>query len=334
MSTKVVVISRAGEASLPAAAVKALRVRHEVVFAQRHTAPSRAEAIRLLRGAHVLATTNVTLPALDSDLLDALPDLRHVVLYATGYEHLDLSALAARGIGVTTLPEYATNAVAEHALGLIFASATRVHLANEKARGRVRSDVSLRGVEITSRTLAVIGVGRIGTRLADLARGLGMRVVGVDTDPCAVAAARAAGIAMTDLPAALAEADLVAVCASTRPGRPAILAAPELARLHRDAFVVNVGRPVLVDQTAVRDALLTHRLRGYAVDEIAFDADDPIDRLLLAEGRIIQTAHSAWWRDEVLARGAVMFATAIQAAADGAPVDVLAARVEFAGSAR
>lgn len=334
MSTKVVIISRAGEASLPTASTKALRVRHDVAFAQRHTAPSREDAIALLRGAHVLATTNVTLPALDAELLDALPDLRHIVLYATGYEHLDLAALAARGIGVTTLPEYATNAVAEHALGLIFASATRVHLANEKARGRVRADVSLRGVEITSRTLAVIGVGRIGTRLTRLARGLGMRVVGVDIDPSAVASARAAGIEMTDLHSALAEADLIAVCASTRPGAPPILGADEFALLHPDAFVVNVGRPVLVDQSAVRDALLTHRLRGYAVDEIAFDADDPIDRLLLAEGRIIQTAHSAWWRDEVLARGSLMFATAIQAAADGAPVDVVAARVELAGSAR
>lgn len=320
---RVVVISRAGRASLPTAASDAIAVRHEIVFAQRHNAPDSREAVRLLRGAHVLASTNVTLPRLSTGVLDHLPDLRHVVLYATGYEHIDLPGLAGRGIGVTTLPEYATNAVAEHALALLFASATRVHLANDKARGLAPAEVSLRGVELTSRTLAVIGVGRIGTRLAQLAGALGMRVVGVDIDPGAVTRAQARGIPMLSLAAALAEADVVAVTASTIPGTFPILGPAELARLHPDVFVVNVGRPVLVDQDAVAAALLRRDLRGYAVDEICFDPQEPMDRLLLDEGRVVQSAHSAWWRDEVLARGAQMFARAIAAAADGSPIQVV-----------
>lgn len=208
--SRIVILSRAGEASLPVAAVNALRVQHEVAFVQRTDAPCAAQAVELLRGARVLASTNVTLPALDPDLLDRLPHLRHVVLYATGFEHLDIDGLAARGITVTTLPEYATNAVAEHALALLFAGATRLHLAHDKAAGRAPHDVSLRGVEITSRTLAIIGLGRIGRRLATLARGLGMRVVGVDVDPAAIARAQADGIPTMTHRDALGEADLVA----------------------------------------------------------------------------------------------------------------------------
>ncbi len=323
---RIVVLSRAGQDSLPAAAVKALQVQHDVRFVQCTFAPGADEAAELLADADVLASTNVTLPVLDAALLERLPRLRQVVLYATGYEHLDLSALTAAGVTVTTLPEYATNAVAEHALGLIFASATRVHLANDKARGRTPYEVSLRGVEVTKRTLAIVGTGRIGRRLAELARGLGMRVVGVDIDPAAAAAAAGEGIVMMSKDAALREADLVAICASTIAGTYPILAADDLAVLHPDVFVVNVGRPVLVDQDDVRTALLERALRGYAVDEIAFDPSQPLDALLLEEGRVLQTAHSAWWRDEVLARGAQMFATAIQSAADGAPIDVVAAR--------
>ncbi len=332
--SQIVVLSRAGEASLPPASVKALRVRHGVRFLQRHDAPTGEEAAELLAGATVLASTNATLPVLDDALLDRLPCLRHVVLYATGYEHLDIEGLAGRGITVTTLPEYATNAVAEHALALIFASATRIHLANDKARGRAPHHVSLRGVEISNRTLAIIGMGRIGRRLAQLAGGLGMNIIGVDIDPDAVASAAAARIRMVTHEAALREADLVALTASTIEGHFPILGACELALLHPDAFVVNVGRPVLADTDAVRDRLLARRLRGYAVDEVALDPGDPIDAVLMAEGRVLQSAHSAWWRDEVLARGAQMFAQAIQAAADGAPIHVVGPRDHALAAAR
>lgn len=331
---RVVVISRAGAASLPAAAVKAIRVRHEVVFVRRQGAPSEDEAARLLTGADVLAATNVTLPRLTAPLLDRLPALRHVVLYATGFEHLDVGLLDRRGITVTTLPEYATNAVAEHALALIFACGTRLHLANDRARGLAAPQVSLRGVEVTSRTLAIVGVGGIGTRLAELARGLGMPLLGVDIDPVAGARARARGIRMVSLTEALAEADIVAVTASTTPGAAPVLGAGDFEWLSRDAFVVNVGRPALVDHAAVCAALARGDLRGYAVDEICFDPTDPAESRLVREGRVLQSAHSAWWRDEVLARGAQMFARAVSAAADGAPIDVVPAARALVGQAR
>ena len=159
MTPDVVVLSRAGEASLPRPSVKALRVRYAVRFVVQHDRPSGPRAAALLSGARVLAATNVALPVLDDALLDRLPDLRHVVLYATGYEHLDIAGLDRRGITVSTLPDYATNAVAEHALALLFASAARVHLSNDKSVGRAPQDVSLRGVEITNRALAIIGLG-------------------------------------------------------------------------------------------------------------------------------------------------------------------------------
>lgn len=321
---QIVVISRAGAASVPGDLAEEAGRHGEVVFVRRDRAPSREDAVGLLRVARVLACTNVTLPYLDPGLLDRLPDLRHVVLYATGHEHIDVSALARRGISLSTLPDYATNAVAEHALGLIFACATRVHLANDRSRGLAAADVSLRGVEITGRTLAVVGMGRIGTRLAHLARGLGIRVIGVDTDPAACARATAAGFTVRPLAAALTHADLVAVAAARVPGEPCVLGAAELARLPRDAFVVNVGRPALVDQAAVVAALSRGALRGYAVDDVCFDPSDARQAGLIAEGRILQSAHSAWWRDEVLARGAQMFGAALVAAAAGAPIHVVA----------
>ena len=242
------------------------------------------------------------------------------MLLATGHDHLDIPELRGRGIGVSVLPEYATIAVAEHALAMLLSLATRLHLANDRSRGDT-GDVSLRGLELGGRTVGVVGVGRIGGRFTQLARGIGMRVIGHDTDPAAVRRAVAGGVEMTDLDELLGRADAVVLAASHVLGRPAILGPRELDRLRSGALLVNVGRPALVDTAAVANALRTRRLRGYAVDDVV--ADPARDADLVREGRLLQTGHSAWWRDEVLGRGAQMWGEHLLAAAEGRPLDAV-----------
>ena len=320
----VVVLSRAGTRSVPTPLQACIEEHGTLQFVTRQEAPRGLEAAQLLRSATVLATTNVTLPRLDAELLRACPRLRHVVLYATGYEHVDLDVLDDHGVGLTVLPEYATPAVAEHALGLLLGLATRVHLANDRSRRLVPPSTSLRGIELGGRTLGIIGVGRIGGHLARIAAGVGMRVIGSDTDEVARAVAREQGIPMIDTPGLLERADAVALCCSTDPHAPLVVGAPEVARLSPGALLVNIGRPALVDHDAVAAAIRTGHLRGYGIDDAVFDPDCD----LVTEGRVLQTDHSAWWRDEVLERGAHHFGRAILAAVRDEPVDVVTARPE------
>ncbi len=322
VQARVVVISRAGRASVPEAALDGLQVR----FVQRQDAPDQCTAVALLRYAEVLACTNICLPVLDEALVSRLPRLRHVVLYATGYEHVDLAVLDRHGVTLSVLPEYATTAVAEHALAMLLSLAARVHLAHDRSRGAVHADTSLRGVELGGRTLGVIGTGRIGRRLARLATGIGMRVLGTDVDPVAVARAERNGIEMVGKEALLERSDAVALCASTERGAAPVLDAAAVMALRGGVLVVNIGRPALVDTAALMVALRAGWVRGYGVDEVVLGKDSPAADLdLLRQGRVLQTGHSAWWRDEVLERGAAMFAAAVVAAAQGCPVDVVRA---------
>ena len=318
---QVVVLSRQGEGSLDPVDAALLAECADVAYHPRRHPPDHDEAVRLLRGAHVLAATNRCLPRVDVELLDALPGLRAVVLYATGYDHLDVALLARRGVGLSVLPEYATTAVAEHAVGMLFALAQRVHLANDRSRGLVHPDTSLRGVELAGRTLGVLGVGRIGSRVAELGRALGMRVLGSDVDPRAVAAAQAAGVVMTGLDALLDRSDAVLVCASHRFGAPPLLGAAELHRLRPGTMLVNVSRAALVETAAVVASVRAGCLRGYAVDDVVLDPD--VDGDLLREGRVLQTGHSAWWRDEVLERGRRMWGQHVLAAVHDEPLDAV-----------
>jgi phosphoglycerate dehydrogenase-like enzyme len=284
-------------------------------------APSRAEAATLLADVDVLAATNACLPTLDVALLDVLSELRAVVLYATGYDHVDVDLLTSRGVGLCVLPDYATNAVAEHAIAMLLSMATRLHLAHDRSRGVAPIDVSLRGVELAGRTMGVVGVGRIGTRVAQLGEALGMRVIGYDHAVDAVQTARGRGLFMTTRDTVLATADALMICASHGFGAPPAIGPAELATVRAHAFVVNAARADLVDTRATIAAIRQGLLRGYAVDDVVVDSVEDGD--LLAQGRVLQTAHSAWWRDEVLDRGRRMWARHLLAAIEDAPLDAV-----------
>lgn len=317
----IVVLSRQGRGTLSPAEWAALESVADVRVLQRDAAPRHAEAVGLLSDADLLGSTNLCLPRLDAALLQRLPRLRGVVLYATGYDHLDVPLLQRSRVGLSVLPDYATAAVAEHGIALLLALATRLHLAHERSRGAAPAQVSLRGVELHGRTLGVVGVGRIGLRTAHLAQAFGMRVIGCDPDPVAKVRAAARGVDMVGLPALLRRADAVAVCASSAFGARPILGGRELALLRDGGLLVNTARSSLVDTSAVRAAVRSGRLRGYAVDDTVLDPT--ADRDLLDEGRVLQTGHSAWWRDEVLSRGARMWAEHLLAAAGGQPLDTV-----------
>ena len=310
-----VVLSRRGRSSIAAADWDELERRATVRVVQRNAAPSHDEAVELLSGADLLGSTNPCLPRFDAALLDALPDLRAIVLYATGHDHIDSPLLARRNVGLSVLPDYATVAVAEHALALLLALATRLHLAHDRCRGAAAPGASLRGIELSDRTIGVIGHGRIGSRVARMCAALGSTIVVCDVEPEAVAAATATGFATADLARVLERSDAVVVCASHEHGAPPIIGKRELDVLRPGSLLVNVSRSALVDTDATLAAIRAGRVRGYAVDDIVVDPHSDGD--LLEEGRVLQTGHSAWWRDEVLQRGARMWSENLLAAVNG-----------------
>lgn len=316
-----VVLSRGGRTSLPPHHWLALDRVAEVRVVQRDGPPGEDEAAALLAGADLLGATNVCLPRLDDALLRRVPRLSGVVLYATGYELLDVAGLRRAGVGLSVLPDYATEAVAEHGVALLLALATRLHLASDRSRGRVDPAVSLRGVELRGRTLGVLGLGRIGARTATLGSALGMHVLGTDPDPAACARALGEGVEVVGQDELLHRSQSLVICASSGYCAPPLLGDAELGCLPPGALLVNVARASLVDMAAAARALRARTLRGYAVDDVV--VDPTVDGDLLDEGRLLQSGHSAWWRDEVLERGAAMWGERLLAAAVGRPVDAV-----------
>ena len=311
---RVVVVSVAGRDTLAPEDAEGLERLADVRFIARGAPMTHEDAVAELGGADVVAVTPKVSPVLTPELLDALPRLRGIALYATGYDFIDVGMLRERGVRLSVLPDYSTRSVAEHTMGLMLAVSRRVHLGHDRSRGLVPPTTSLRGFELGGRTLGVIGCGRIGGHVARLAQAFGMHVLVHDVAPRPLP-----GVEQVDREQLLARSDVVTLHCPMAFGAPPMIGAPELAAMRRGSVLVNASRSALVDAGAVVDAVRSGHLRGYAVDDEVYSGPAVAD--LLDEGRVVQTGHSAWWSDEVLERGRRMWARHLEALVRGEALD-------------
>jgi phosphoglycerate dehydrogenase-like enzyme len=322
----VVVASIEGRGSLPSVRLRELDAVAHVTYLVRTEAITPDEAVSLWRVADIVAVTPEVSPRISPDLVASLPRLRGIALHATGYDFVDVDALRDHGIVLSTLPEYSTRSVAEQTLGLMLSISSRLHLANDRSRGLVPPRTSLRGFELRGRTLGIVGCGRIGGTVAGLAQAIGMTTLAHDIDPKPVP-----GVTYVPRDELLARSDVLTLHCPLGYEAPPMFGEAELRALRRGAVLINSSRAELVDVAAVVEAVRDGHLRGYAVDDTVFSGAEVAD--LLAEGRILQTGHSAWWTDEVLDRGSWMWADAILAMIAGRPIDVVAGPTVGVGAA-
>lgn len=308
----ITVLSAAGKATFDAGHVDRLQRAGETTFHQALRALQARELAELLEGATVAGLTPRAAPRLGPEEVAALPSsLRGLAVFATGMDFVDVAALEARGIAVRGLPGYSTTTVAEHTIGLLLTMSRRLHLSRDRALGRVADTTSLRGWELCGKTLGVVGLGRIGKRVAALADAFGMQVIASDAHR-----PPPEGIRVVELDEMLASADVVSLHASTRWDAGPLLGADELRLLKPHASLINASRASLVDERAVVTAVASGELAGYAVDDRLTDSVRPQAARLLQQGRIVESAHTGWYSNEAIQRGTDAWVDALVALAD------------------
>lgn len=295
-SPHLVVMAARGRDSFSPAQFRALE---SVARVTAHAVPNRLthEAMRTLCApAEIIGFTRRATLDFNARLIDELPGLRAVAVYATGYDWLDTQALERRDIELVLLPDYSTQSVAEHSLSLMLSMSRRLHLSDRVARGDLPYGTSLRGFELSGKTLGIIGFGRIGRAVARMARAFDMQILANDIVPQPVES----DVEMVEQGRLLAESDVVLLACNLIRGSGPIIDQAALAHMKPGALLVNPSRSALVDNSAVMQAVIERHLRGYAVDDTVFDAEQ-LSRV--EHGRILQSAHTAWYSDEAMARG-------------------------------
>ncbi len=230
-------------------------------------------------------------------VIEQLERCRVIVRYGIGVDVVDVEAATRRGIMVATVPDYALDEVSDHALMLLLALTRRLPQAIELGQaktwdtGRMPPVPRLRG-----RVLGLIGMGRIGSRLADKVRPLGVRTVVYDPY-LAEEAAALAGVERADLQSLLDQADVVSLHAPLTPETRHLLGPKEFARMKSTAVVVNTARGGLIDQSALWAAVQSGQIAGAGLDVL--EQEPPAeDEPLLHHPNVIVTAHVAWLSEE------------------------------------
>lgn len=205
-----------------------------------------------------------------NDLIERGKRLRFIQSIGSGTDQFDRAALAARGIRLASAAGVNARAVAEHAMALILALARRLPEARDNQARRVWrgmiSDLTRREDELGGKTLLVVGLGRIGGRLARLAKAFDMRVIGFRRDPSSGRDAADSVHTLAELPAFLPQADYVALTCPLTDATRGLIDARALALLPRGASVVNCARGACVVDADLVAALQAGRIAGAAVD--------------------------------------------------------------------
>jgi len=204
----------------------------------------------------VRSATKVTREVLEAG---AKGKLKIIGRAGVGYDNIDAAAASENGIVVKSAPYGSTNAVAELTIGLMLSISRNTPQAHQSLKNSVWKKEKFKGTELSYKTLGILGCGRIGQRLAEIARrGFDMEVIGYDIKPCLES-----GIKFMSKEEVLSKADYISIHTG---GKDVVVGEKEFALMKKTAYLINTSRGSNVDEQALYKALKERKIAGAALD--------------------------------------------------------------------
>lgn len=263
----------------------------------------------------------VEIDFLFEELFDSAPGLRFAAICRSALNQVDLEAATDRGVVIAHTPGRNARAVAELVLGHLLSIARQIPQAREFVANGEWEDPTepytrFQGRELAGGTLGLVGLGQIGRRVAQLARGVGMRVLAYD--PYVSPGTRAAaGVTLVDLNTLLATSDFVSIHVPETNETAGMLDGEALARMRPNAYLVNVTSATIVDRDALVNALRTGKLAGAAMDVHDSHPLAP-DSPFIGMPNVLLTPHIGGATRETIERHSAMVAEDLRRFARGA----------------
>jgi glyoxylate reductase len=254
---------------------------------------------------------------IDASVIEACPKLRGIANYAVGFNNIDVAACTKHNIGVSNTPDVLTDATAEIALALLLAAARRVVEADEYVRSGQWTGwepMQFLGTGICGKTLGIIGAGRIGSRVAEMAAGFHMRIMYTARSRKAELEASTGAILM-DMEALLAQSDFVSLHAPLTSDTRHLMGAKQLALMKPQSILINTARGALVDEEALVRALREKRIAAAGLD--VFEYEPKITAGLAALKNVVLLPHIGSGTIETRTRMALMAADNVLAMVKG-----------------
>jgi glycerate dehydrogenase len=259
-------------------------------------------------------------------IINILPDLKYIGVLATGYNIVDTSAAQKRNIIVTNVPAYSTMSVAQFTFALLLELCHHVQrhsdsvMAGKWAQSPDFSYSDFPLVELSGKTLGIIGFGNIGKKVADIATSFGMNVIAFsrhETDE-----SYRKNFRWAELNEVLAQADIVSIHCPLLPETKGLINAASLKRMKRSAFLLNTSRGPVVVEHDLADALKNGIIAGAGIDVLSIEPPSKDNPLFKANNCLI-TPHIAWATKEARVRLMDIAVNNLVAFIAGKPINVV-----------
>ena len=255
------------------------------------------EILSRSRGAQILIASWTKI---SSQILENLPGLKMISIWATGYDNVDVGAATRLGIRIAHVPGYATEAVAELCLGLMLAVVRRILPADRDVRAEKQLNWDrFPGTELKGKILGLLGTGAIGARVAEIACIFGMKIIAHDPFPKEDLAGRLE-IEYLPLPEVLRRSDILSLHLPLSADTKGFFSGKEFARMKPGAVFINTARQAVVDQDALLGALGSGRISAAGLDDI--DLSRESGRRLLELEQVVFTPHIGFHTAEAIAK--------------------------------
>ena len=270
--------------------IQAQGITCDVVSTKSHRQLLRAVKAKPYDGIVTLLTDKV-----DRDVIEAMPSSVKVIAnYAVGYNNINLEAATERGITVTNTPGVLTDTVAEHTVGMVFALSCRITEADSFVRwGKFKGwePELLLGFDLKGKVLGILGAGRIGSRVAELLHGIGMKVIYYDVVQNEKLE-RSTGATFVRSPEEVLErSDVISIHLPLNDSTYHFLNEARLARCKREAVIINASRGAVIDEDALIHALRVENIRGAALD--VFEHEPKVPWALRRLSNVVLSPHTA-----------------------------------------
>ncbi len=256
-------------------------------------------------------------------VMEQAPNLKYIGLFATGFNNIDLEYAKKAGITVCNVPSYSTEAVAQHTFALILELLNRVSDYNSTVKNgdwvksRTFSYFPIPLYELSGKTIGLVGFGSIGSRVADIALAFGMKVLVYKRTP--VKDDRVTHVSMDEL---LAYSDIVSLHCPLNKDSENMMNKASFDKMKQGAVLINTARGGLVDEFALKDALVSKKLMGAGLDVLRKEPMDKDCPLLGIENSVI-TPHIAWAGLETRERLLSVVEANIKAFTEGKPINTV-----------
>ncbi len=243
-----------------------------------------------------IISTFITTP-FPRDVIERLPNLKLLCTRSVGYDHIDMAACKEKGILVCNVPDYGSHVIAEHVFALLLGTLRHIFEGTKRVRDGVFEYRGLKGMALRDKTLGVVGTGKIGKRVVEIAHGFGMRILATDVYQNAELVEKY-GVKYVDREVLLVESDIITLHAPSLPATRHMIDAKALALMKDGVIIVNTARGSLIESTALLAALNSGKVAYALLDVLEHESNVGGEKTLIHHPRVVTTPHIAFYADD------------------------------------